>query len=140
VLADFNQALAAQTEGKDLDRARLEAGIAHALADASRGTYFVAERDGRVAGALLVTREWSDWRDGWFLWIQSVYTLPEERRSGVYRALYRHVLEQARAAGDVCGIRLYVERENDRARATYAALGMRESSYRIYEVDFVLSE
>jgi ribosomal protein S18 acetylase RimI-like enzyme len=130
--------MAAETEGRDLDRARLEAGIAHALGDASRGTYFVAERDGRVAGALLVTREWSDWRDGWFLWIQSVYTRPEARRSGIYRALYRHVVDTARAAGDVCGIRLYVERENRRAQATYEALGMRESCYRIYEVDFVL--
>jgi GNAT superfamily N-acetyltransferase len=93
----------------------------------------VAEVDGRVAGALLLTLEWSDWRDGWFWWIQSVYVVREVRRRGVFRALHAAVLEQARAAGDVVGVRLYVEDRNAIAQRTYAALGMSPAGYRVYE-------
>lgn len=134
-IAAFQAALAFDTEGKRLDPERLDAGVAAVLADPARGRYLVAERDGVVVGSLLLTTEWSDWRDGWFLWIQSVFTAPEARRTGVYRALYACVMAEARARPDVCGVRLYVESENVRAQAVYEALGMQRSSYRFYEVD-----
>jgi ribosomal protein S18 acetylase RimI-like enzyme len=85
----------------------------------------------------MVTYEWSDWRNGTFWWIQSVYVPEASRRTGVYRSLYARVLEMAREAGGVCGVRLYVETANARAQATYAALGMQRAHYELYEVDFV---
>ncbi len=93
----------------------------------------MAEVDGRVAGALLLTREWSDWRDGWFWWIQSVHVEREARRQGVYRALHEEVLRRALAAGDVVGVRLYVEQANVAAQRTYERLGMLRSHYVVYE-------
>ena len=133
VLVAFNRAMAAETEDLGLDAERLRAGMRRALRDPGRGSYSVAELDGEVAGALLVTREWSDWRDAWFWWIQSVYVAPGARRRGVYTALHRAVLEQARGAGDVCGVRLYVESANRSAQATYERLGMHAARYRLYE-------
>ena len=132
-LVAFNRAMAHETERKRLDAATVRRGVRRALADAGRGRYLVAERGGRVAGALLLTREWSDWRDGWFWWIQSVYVEPAQRRHGVYAALHRAVLSRARAARDVVGVRLYVERRNGRAQRVYAALGMRPAGYLVFE-------
>jgi GNAT superfamily N-acetyltransferase len=134
LLVDFNAAMALETEDLRLDPARLRAGVAAALADPQRGAYRVAELDGRPAGALLLTREWSDWRNGWFLWIQSVYVRPEARRHGVYRALHADVLAGAAAAGDVVGVRLYVDRENSQAQRTYERLGMQRARYDLFEV------
>ena len=138
LLVEFNACLARESEGRELDRERLRAGVAAQLGDAQRGHYHVAERDGVVLGSLAVTREWSDWRHGWFWWIQSVYVRPEARRSGVYRALHAAVRAAALAAGDVCGLRLYVERDNLGAQRTYAAVGMQEAVYALWEEDFVL--
>lgn len=135
-LVSFNRAMALETEGKDLPVDVLERGMGRVLADRLRGRYFVAELGGEVVGGLMLTLEWSDWRDGWFWWIQSVYVEPSNRRRGVYRALYEHVLDQARAEEDVCGVRLYVEESNEPARAVYERLGMTPTSYRLYEVDF----
>jgi len=132
VLVRFNAAMAHETEDKRLDPVRLRAGVAAALEDPQRGHYLIAEQDGRVAGALLVTREWSDWRNGWFWWIQSVYVAPEARRAGIYRALHAEVLRQAAAAGAV-GVRLYVDRGNSGAQRTYERLGMQPSHYVFYE-------
>lgn len=141
-LAAWAIAMARETEGKALDPATVQAGISAGLHDPGRARYVVAERHlalaGRetidaAAGTLMLTREWSDWRNGWWWWIQSVYVDPAHRRGGAYRALHDHVLTQARAAGDVLGVRLYVERDNAAAQATYAALGMHDSGYRIYE-------
>jgi len=136
LVVEFNRCMALETEGRELDRAQLARGVARALDDPSRGRYFLAELEGRAAGCLMLTREWSDWRDGWFLWIQSVYTAPEARGRGVYRALHEHVLAAARSEADACGVRLYVERSNARAQAVYERLGMRRTSYLLYEVDF----
>jgi GNAT superfamily N-acetyltransferase len=108
------------------------------LEDASKGFYFVAESGAAVAGQMMITFEWSDWRNGVFWWIQSVYVEPSWRRQGVFRSLYRHALDQARAAGNVCGMRLYVEAGNEAARRTYAALGMAKTVYEMFEVDFVI--
>ncbi|WP_028566944.1 GNAT family N-acetyltransferase [Salisaeta longa] len=135
-LVAFNQAMAAETEDKPLDAERLRAGVRAVLTDEAKGRYLLAQRGGRVVGGLLLTTEWSDWRNGQFWWIQSVYVRPEARRQGVYAALYAYVVSAARAAPDVCGLRLYVEKTNDTARATYGALGMRETSYRFYERTF----
>jgi len=133
LLVRCNAAMALETEALRLDPARLAAGVAAALADPQRGAYRVAERDGAPAGVLLLTREWSDWRNGWFLWIQSVYVLPPARRHGVYRALHEDALQLARQAGDVVGVRLYVEHANHAAQRTYERLGMRRAHYVFYE-------
>lgn len=137
VLVEFNAAMAWETERKRLDLARLARGIEGPFAQPGRGRYFVAELDGAVVGSLLVTYEWSDWRDGDWWWIQSVYVVPAGRRSGVFRALYADVEARARAASDVVGLRLYVESDNQRAQRTYENLGMEASSYRFFERGFV---
>jgi len=132
-IAKFNVAMAQETEGKAIDLATLTSGVEKVFADPARGRYLVAELDGRLAGCLLVTTEWSDWHDAWYWWIQSVYTTPEARGRGVYSALHEKVREEARAAGDVAAIRLYVERHNTRAQRTYRNLGMIDSDYLVYE-------
>jgi GNAT superfamily N-acetyltransferase len=135
-IAAWQLQMARETEGRELDAGRVRRGVARALGDPVCGRYLVAEWEGRPVGSLLLTREWSDWRDGWFWWIQSVYLDPQARGRGIFRALYAAVLEQARADGEVCGLRLYVEQHNQRARSIYAALGMQETDYRLYELDF----
>lgn len=137
LLAANNRAMALETEGKALDVEISLRGVAAVLADPGKGFYLLAERDGEVVGQLMVTYEWSDWRNGTFWWIQSVYVAPATRRAGVYRALYRRLLAMAREDGGVCGIRLYVDADNARAQATYAAMGMQRAHYELFEVDFV---
>ena len=131
-LAAFNAAMALETEAKTLDPAVLRAGIATVLAQPARGFYLVAEIDGATAGCLMVTFEWSDWRNGDWWWLQSVYVVPGCRRFGVFRALYARVENLATARTDVVGVRLYVERENVRAQRTYESLGLRAEHYRLY--------
>ncbi len=135
-IADFNAALAEESEDKTLDRTMLESGVRRLLEDANRGRYFLARHDGRVVGQTLITYEWSDWRDGWIWWIQSVYVHPQYRRQGVFASLYRHIETRARTDGDVVAIRLYVERENARAQKTYRSLGMSPTGYRVMESEF----
>jgi len=132
-LVDANAAMALETEAKALDRATLERGIAAVFEQPQRGFYLVAERDGAAVGCLLVTFEWSDWRNGDWWWIQSVYVVPAARRSGVFRALHAGVAARAARASGVVGLRLYVERDNTRAQATYRSLGMLEAPYRMFE-------
>jgi GNAT superfamily N-acetyltransferase len=132
ILIDFNAAMALETEHLALDRATLSAGVHAALADATKARYFVAEVDGRIAGMLMLTLEWSDWRNGEIWWIQSVYVHPEFRRRGVFAQLYRHVEELARRSGAV-GLRLYVVKHNRAAQATYSRLGMEMSEYLVME-------
>jgi ribosomal protein S18 acetylase RimI-like enzyme len=129
----YNAALALESEGKRLDPAVLRAGVRAALADPNKGFYVIAERDGAPVGQSGVTFEWSDWRNGWFWWIQSVYVARERRGRGVYSALHEHVRAAALASGEVIGLRLYVERENARAQRLYRRLGMAETYYRLYE-------
>lgn len=128
----FNQAMARETEGRELDRRILSQGVEKILGDPSRGRYFVAEAEGEIVGQLAITTEWSDWRNGEVWWLQSVYVSKRSRRSGVYRRLHDHVRELARAEGAM-GIRLYVERDNETAQATYRSLGMRVSPYLLFE-------
>lgn len=136
VIADFNTRMAEETEGRPLPPALIGAGVSAVLDDPAKGRYWVAEIGGTVVGQLLVTFEWSDWRNGAFWWIQSVYVHGGHRRAGVFSALYRHVEKLAREAQEVCGLRLYVERHNRRAQETYLALGMTAPGYMVMEVDF----
>jgi ribosomal protein S18 acetylase RimI-like enzyme len=133
VLAAFNRAMARETEGQELIAEVVAAGVAALLRNPHYGFYVVAEGREGVVGALMVTTEWSDWRNGLFWWIQSVYVKPEHRRQGVYRRLYGFVKERARQTGNICGFRLYVEQENAVAQKTYRALGMTETRYRMFE-------
>jgi len=129
LLVSYNAALAWESEHKRLDEAVLRAGVRAAFADPGKGFYVVAELGGEVVGQSGVTFEWSDWRNGWYWWVQSVYVRPDARRQGVFSALYRHLEAEATADPAVIGIRLYVERENTRAQTTYRALGLVDEGY-----------
>jgi ribosomal protein S18 acetylase RimI-like enzyme len=133
IVAEFNRLLAWETEHKRLDPETLARGVARILADPARGFYLVAEIGGEVVGQLMATFEWSDWRDGWFWWVQSVYVRDGQRRNGVFRALYGDLVKRARDSGDVIGLRLYVEKDNARAQATYEQLGLKEAGYLVHE-------
>jgi GNAT superfamily N-acetyltransferase len=132
-MVEFNQAMALETEGKKLNYEILKSGVEAVFDDEKKGFYIVAEEDEKIVGGLMITFEWSDWRGHWFWWIQSVYILPEARGKKIYRQLYDFVKEKARQQGDVCGFRLYVERENVNAQKVYEKLGMQSSHYLMYE-------
>jgi len=132
-LIEFNQAMAMETEGKRLATETLRNGVEAVFRDESKGFYVVAENGSAIVGGLMVTFEWSDWRNAWFWWIQSVYTLPKFRGQGVYRQLYEFVIKKADERGDVCGFRLYVEKENTNAQKVYEKLGMKKSHYLMFE-------
>jgi GNAT superfamily N-acetyltransferase len=130
-----NLSLAEESERVRLDAGTLRQGIQALLESRAPGRYWVAELDGRVVGQLLITYEWSDWRNRMVWWIQSVYVVPETRGWGVMRALYSHTRREALAAG-AGGLRLYVDTSNTRAQAVYAALGMNGDHYRVFEEMF----
>lgn len=131
-IARFNILLARETEDVTLDPAVIGPGVEAALADPGKCLYFVAEEGGRLLGQTMVTYEWSDWRNGWIWWIQSVYVAEEAREGGVFKALHARVVDEARKAGAV-GIRLYVFDGNLRAQKVYLRLGMKEGHYRVLE-------
>jgi GNAT superfamily N-acetyltransferase len=139
----FSAAMALETENRQLDLARLREGTLSLLNTPSYGFFMVAEiRDGeqrRLIGQLMITYEWSDWRNGVFWWIQSVYVDPAWRRRGVFRRIHETVVSQAKADVKVCGLRLYVEQDNHTAQAVYQRVGLKRSVYKVYEEDFVLS-
>jgi GNAT superfamily N-acetyltransferase len=135
-LVAFNVAMAQETEAKQLCGDTLDAGVRSLIRDAQKGFYLVADIDGQTVGALMVTFEWSDWRDGLFWWLQSVYVRPQYRRQGVFRALYKYLEQMARDESGVCGLRLYVEKGNGVAQATYNMMGMDETGYVVYGVEF----
>ena len=137
-IVGFNASMAEETEGKTLDLERLRPGVAAVLGDDRLGFYLLAEIEGQVVGQLMITTEWSDWRNAFFWWIQSVYVVSSFRRRGVYRALDRHVRSEALKRPGVCGLRLYVDRDNHVAQAVYAGLDMQRSNYDMYEIDFIL--
>ncbi len=132
-LSKFNQNMAHETEGIELIPEVIDAGVKTMIENPQMGFYLVAESDGVIAAALMTTTEWSDWRNGLFWWIQSVYVLPEFRRQGLYRKLYDEVKNLAESDSGVCGFRLYVEHDNTTAQKTYQSLGMDETSYKLYE-------
>jgi ribosomal protein S18 acetylase RimI-like enzyme len=128
-LVSFNAALAWESESKRLNEDVLREGVQAVFGDPAKGFYVVAERDGLIVGQTAVTFEWSDWRNGWYWWIQSVYVREDARRHGVFSAIYKHLEAAALADPAVIGIRLYVEKENARAQATYRNLGLVEEGY-----------
>ena len=132
-IVEFQLLMARETEDLELDRSTVNRGVAAVFADPGKGAYWVAEREGRIVGSLLTTFEWSDWRDGTVLWIQSVYVLPEERGRGIYRALYERVKARVLESPDLKGIRLYVDRRNTAAQRVYERLGMSREHYETFE-------
>jgi GNAT superfamily N-acetyltransferase len=132
-IVDFQIAMARETEDVALDRDVCIRGVRAVFDDPSHGRYFVAEENGRVVASLLVTYEWSDWRNGVVWWIQSVYVRPENRRQGIYAGLYEHVKEIVDSDAHVCGIRLYVDRRNVAAQQVYTRLGMDGEHYQVFE-------
>jgi GNAT superfamily N-acetyltransferase len=143
-IADFNARMALETEQRRLDIDRVRQGVHALLGDPTKGAYFVAETEAdgatTITGQLLITYEWSDWRNGNFWWIQSVYVVEAFRGQGIFRALFNHVDQLANARNDVCGLRLYVDAHNHSARKTYERLGMKRTNYELFETDFVLKD
>ena len=140
----FSAAMTWETEQRRLDKGRLREGTLSLLDTPSLGFFMVAETQESeqplLVGQLMITFEWSDWRNGVFWWIQSVYVDPAWRRRGVFRRMHEEVMASAKAARDVCGVRLYVEQKNQAAQTVYQRLGLSPSGYKVYEQDFVLAQ
>ncbi|MEN8116729.1 MAG: GNAT family N-acetyltransferase [Bacteroidota bacterium] len=132
-IVDFQLAMAKETEGIDLDQPIVDKGVEAVLEDSSKGKYYLAEIDEKVVASLLTTFEWSDWRNGTILWIQSVYVLPDYRRKGVYRSLYSHIKNLVLNDPTLNGIRLYADKSNITAHKTYQSLGMSPDHYVTFE-------
>ncbi len=132
-LVGFQLAMAKETEAIELHKATVEKGVAAVLNDATKGRYYVSEVDGQVVASLLTTFEWSDWRNGTVLWVQSVYVLPQFRRKGVYKNMYLHLKKKVKANDDLNGIRLYADKTNLSAQKTYEKLGMNQDHYALFE-------
>ena len=132
-IIEFNMDMALETENKVLKRNEIEPGVRNLFKNPEYGFYLVAEDRGRILASLMVTYEWSDWRNGLFWWIQSVYVLPGYRRQGIYRRMYEAIMEMGNNEPGVCGYRLYVEKENTIAQKTYRSLGMEETHYKMFE-------
>ena len=132
-IAAFNEVMAKETEGKILLPDIVLAGVNTLLINPSQGFYVVAEIDSQVVGCLMITKEWSDWRNGVFWWIQSVFVKQEYRRRGIYRRMYQFIKQLANKKDDVCGFRLYVEQNNTIAKETYKELGMTQLPYLMFE-------
>lgn len=132
IIAGFQVSMALETEQLRLDESTVAKGVEALFSDPSKGNYYVAESDDKVVASLLITYEWSDWRNSGVWWIQSVYVIPGYRRQGVFRKLYTHIKELA-VEQDIAGLRLYVETENRRARQTYESLGMSSEHYAFYQ-------
>jgi ribosomal protein S18 acetylase RimI-like enzyme len=128
----FQQAMAMETEGLELRSEVITKGVMAVFRDENKGVYYVAEENGTVVASLMITFEWSDWRNSNIWWFQSVYVIPEYRRKGVFRMMYDHVRQEGMAQG-IAGLRLYVEAENTRAQKTYEAMGMNGGHYWTFE-------
>ena len=135
IIAKYNYNLAFETEDKKLNMSILTNGVKRLIEDESKAVYHVCEIDGKIVGQIMYTYEWSDWRNGTFLWVQSVYVNKENRGMGVFKALYTYIKDMCDKDENICGIRLYVERENYVAQNTYSNLGMNECNYHMYEYE-----
>ena len=131
-IAQFQVDMAMESEGTQLDKDIVTKGVSAAMADENKGLYYIARVDGKAVGSLMLTREWSDWNNGWYWWIQSVYVAPDYRRQGVYKSMYTAVCTDAKQQ-NVAQVRLYVDKTNTRGQEVYSSLGMQESHYLIYE-------
>ncbi len=132
-IVDFQIRMAKEAEDLSLDRPTVEKGVQAVFDDPRKGAYWIAELDGEVAGCLLTVPEWSDWRNGTVLWIHSVYVIPRARRRGIFRMMYENLKTTVEQSADLRGLRLYVERENERAQQTYNAMGMDGNHYKLFE-------
>ncbi len=130
----FNKEMAFETESITLSYQKLKDGVSAVFKDKNKGFYIVAENDGNLVGQALITFEWSDWRNAFFWWIQSVYVVPEYRRAGIFRSIFEQIKTISKGASNVCGLRLYVEKNNTVAKRVYENLGMKESHYDLYEM------
>jgi GNAT superfamily N-acetyltransferase len=137
-IARFNALMAEETEHISLDHDRLLKGVAALLSDPAKGFYILAETNNVVVGQLMITYEWSDWRNGVFWWIQSVFVDKDARGTGVFKALFNYIQTLARSTGNVRGLRLYVEKTNNRAKQSYERLAMHASHYEMYEMEMAL--
>lgn len=135
-LTENNIALARESESLELDPHTVRSGVAAVLSDRSLGFYLLAEFEEKRSGQLMVTTEWSDWRCGCCWWLQSVYVRPQYRGRGVFRRLFEAVLTLGEEAGNVVSLRLYVDRFNHAAQASYRKMGMSASHYQIFELPF----
>jgi ribosomal protein S18 acetylase RimI-like enzyme len=133
VIVEFQQAMALETEALKLDENTLNRGVANVFKDPSKGFYLVARHRERVVASMLLTPEWSDWRSSLFLWIQSLYVIPEYRRKGIFRMMYEHVMQLVQGSEDYAGIKLYVDKDNLPAQAVYRRVGMKDSHYNLFE-------
>ena len=131
-IAQFQVDMAMESEGTQLDKDTVTKGVSAAMADENKGLYYIARVDGKAVGSLMLTREWSDWNNGWYWWIQSVYVAPDYRRQGVYKSMYQAVCTDAKQQ-NIAQVRLYVDKTNTRGQEVYSSLGMQESHYLIYE-------
>lgn len=135
IITEYNYNLAFETEDKKLDMQVLTKGVSALIEDENKGVYYVCEIEGEVIAQIMYTFEWSDWRNGTFLWVQSVYVNKEHRGKGVFKSLYNHVKSICDNDEGICGIRLYVEKENYVAQKTYKSLGMEQCNYYMYEYE-----
>ena len=135
-IVEFNFQLAHETESRQLYRSTLTDGVRQLMLKPERGRYYVAVHDGAVVGQVMHTHEWSDWRNGDIWWLQSVYVHPDFRRRGAFRQMFEHVTQIARDSEDVVAIRLYMERDNNGAQATYTDLGFKDPGYKVFEIEF----
>ena len=135
-IAEYNRSMAWETEKKKLDAATVLKGVQAGLGQPNLCRYFTAEVDGRVIGQAMITYEWSDWRNGELWWVQSVYVDPDHRRRGIFRELFQHILSIAQNHPKVCGLRLYVEADNQIGMNVYRSLGMVPTGYHVYELEF----
>lgn len=135
IITEYNCKMALETEDLELDKNTVLNGVRRAILDESKAVYFVYQVEANVVAQLMLTKEWSDWRNGFFYWIQSVYVDKAYRRKGIFKQLYRHVEKLLEDNPDACGLRLYVENNNKRAKRTYESLGMYETHYNLYEIE-----
>tara|TARA_Y100000746_G_C15297027_1_gene364051 strand:- start:104 stop:556 length:453 start_codon:yes stop_codon:yes gene_type:complete len=135
-LVDFNIKMAKETENKILNKKIVTKGVSEVLTDTTLGYYVIAKNKNTILGSLMITYEWSDWRNGMFWWIQSVYVEKEYRQQGVYKKMYSYIKDKALKDNSCTGIRLYVEQENKIAQSVYKKLEMKETHYKLFEIDF----
>lgn len=133
LIAEYNVALAQESENLTLDPATVRKGVEAALRDPAKGIYMAAYDGSRLVGQIMLTYEWSDWRNGNFWWLQSVYVHPDYRSRGVFKALFAHALEEAQRNPEVCGFRLYVDDHNSHAQEVYHRLGLKRTEYQVME-------
>ena len=136
-IVQFQADMAMESEGCVLDKEKVIKGVTAAMLDDSKGIYWVAKYEGRTIGSLMITREWSDWNNEWYWWIQSVYVTPRYRKQGVYKTMYQKVKDAAKE-NNVSQIRLYADKTNLSAQKAYQSLGMHKSHYLMFEEDLGL--